>query len=112
MLTLIDDQTVGMECADYDGNMVAALHQPALVGEDHPVGLAILRCRALAQLSYVFKGRDYEADPGLWVDERGLVPLVVKNLGLFRIQHPVAEANDLARLAPLDDEESTPQTSL
>src|ERR671925_1212053 len=82
----IDDQPVRMECADHDVHVVAPLHRPALVGKDHPVGLAPFWRSALAQLADILHRGHHQAHPPLGVDERGLVLLVVQGLGLDWVQ--------------------------
>ena len=82
---LVDDESVRSKCPDHDADVVATLHQPPLVGKNHPVGLAVFRRGALPQLSDVLHGRDHQLDPGLRVDQHRLSFLIVERLGFVRV---------------------------
>jgi hypothetical protein len=57
--TLIHHESVSSKLSNHHIYAVSAFHQPALVRERHPVGLARLGCTALTQLPNLFHRRDH-----------------------------------------------------
>src|SRR6266566_5122451 len=78
---LIHHKSVRSKLPNHHTYAVSAFHQPALVRERHPVGLARLGRAALTQLADLFHRRDHQLDLSLRVDQEGLSLLIVERLG-------------------------------
>src|SRR6185369_4276900 len=100
--TLSHHQPIDAELTHHDADMVTGFHQTSLVGEHHPIGLAALQLRRLAQCPHLVHDRHLQGDTCPGRDHEGCRHLVDQDAGLVGVHHAVTEPNQVPGVGLMD----------